>query len=81
MEAELEALGRAEAEADRKEHAAEGKRQADELARVFRALDHAVKNMMMTLRDARALVDQNRQRGYFGVTLQRNELRSGCAPQ
>jgi hypothetical protein len=77
LKVELEALERAEAEADRKEHAKEGKRQADEVAQVFHKLDRAVRTMVAEFRDARELIDLARQRGYFGVSREHADLLMG----
>jgi hypothetical protein len=79
LRAELEASERAELERDRKEHARQGRLQADEVAHVFRKLDHAVRNMVTEFRDARELIDQARQKGYFGVSREHADSLMGDA--
>jgi hypothetical protein len=79
LQIELEALERAESEADRKEHAREARKQADELAHVFRALDRTVKALTTAFRDARELVDQVRQAGYFATSREHADILMGDA--
>jgi hypothetical protein len=68
LKLELEAAERLEAAEDAKQHAREGRKQADELSRTFRALDHTMKTAVTAFRDARQLLDEVRSRGYFATS-------------
>ena len=74
LELELNDAQQVEAEEDRRQHAKRGKQQADDLARIFRDLDAAMKSMVVAFRTARDEVDQARQRGYFRVGREQCDL-------